>query len=533
MLIIRKNQLNKLVVTASQNRSLPNPYYLFAFTHILSREEVNFVGYIVSSNTRYDQFELIESPFEDLSLTPPLVTFPYLGQYYYEIYEQNSSTNTDPNLATNEVENGRAYVIVKNDNETECLYEQYISPNETNQNIIFISESEEVCLTPEPTPSMTATVSPTAQVTPSMTPTFTQTPTETPTQTPSATCPITTQYLEVQLQENTKFKLVLWNDEGFSSPATALCDYVISGVAYGSLGTIFYGQETILAGQHQHQFDLAPVLQPDEIVIDFNVISYSASTCVCPVNLVLPTPNPTSTPTYTPTNTNTPSHTPTNTSTPTSTPTYTLTNTNTPSHTPTNTITPTNTQSPTATCSLITQYVEYNVFNTFGRTGFVSLYEDSASLTPALAQCDYDFYFNVTRPTGLPDLQFTVTLPQGHSQVLFDWTGQITQIQGLQITGYSVSDCVCPTNLIIPEYSTCASFNVFSNPTGETRVFNFTSSNGTPTSITGTSVTFSCISDTLVVEGGAYTITYYQSVPCTIPTQTPTQTPSQTPTPSG
>ena len=534
MLIIRKNQLNKLVVTASQNRSLPNPYYLFAFTHILSREEVNFVGYIVSSNTRYDQFELIESPFEDLSLTPPLVTFPYLGQYYYEIYEQNSSTNTDPSLATNEVENGRAYVIVKNDNETECLYEQYISPNETNQNIIFISESEEVCLTPEPTPSMTATVSPTAQVTPSMTPTFTQTPTETPTQTPSATCPITTQYLEVQLEENTKFKLVLWNQPDYTSPANALCDYTISGVAYGSLGTIFYGQETILAGQHQHQFDLAPVLQPGEIVIDFNVISYSASTCVCPVNLVLPTPNPTSTPTYTPTNTNTPSHTPTNTSTPT----YTPTNTNTPSHTPTNTITPTNTQSPTATCSLITQYVEYNVDTTFGTTGNIRLYEDSAGMIPAFAQCDYTFNVYAESTNG-PDVAFNTTIPQGQTGVNFDLSSQTSQITYLTITGHSISECPCPTTLVISEYSECAIFQVASNPTGETRVWNYSMRDGSPFSITASSANLGAIiTESLVVEGGGYTVTLYQSVPCTFrvtptQTQTQTQTPSQTPTPSG
>jgi len=288
MLIIRKNQLNKLVVTASQNRSLPNPYYLFSFTHILSREEVNFIGYIVSSNTRYDQFELIESAPEDLSLTPPVVTFPYLGQYYYEIYEQTSSTNLDPALATNEVENGRAYIIVKNDNETECLYEQYVSDNETNQNIIFVSDQEEQCLTPEPTPSMTPTNTPTNTVTRTVTPTNTETPTQTPTLTPTATCPITTQYLEVELQDNTKFKLILWNEPDFGTPATALCDYTISGVAFGDMGTTYFGTEQILQGQHQKQFNLAPILQEGEIVINFAALSANTSTCVCPVDVILP-----------------------------------------------------------------------------------------------------------------------------------------------------------------------------------------------------------------------------------------------------
>jgi len=156
---------------------------------------------------------------------------------------------------------------------------------------------ETPCISPSPTPS----------ITPSNTPT--QTPTQT--QTPTSTCPVTTEYLEVDLSENTKFKLILWNQPNFTSPATANCNYIISGSAYGSLGTIFTGQETILSGEHQHQFDLAPVLQPGEIVTSFDVLGYTLSGCPCPVDLILPilptpTPTTTSTPTVTPTNTQTP-----------------------------------------------------------------------------------------------------------------------------------------------------------------------------------------------------------------------------------
>lgn len=124
--------------------------------------------------------------------------------------------------------------------------------------------------------------------TPTATAQPTLTPTQTPSMTPTPTCPLTTQYLEVQLEDNTKFKLILWNQSDFTSPANALCDYVISGQAVGDLGTVYNGQETILAGQHQHQFNLAPVLQPGEIVISFTVFSYTAPTCACPINLVLP-----------------------------------------------------------------------------------------------------------------------------------------------------------------------------------------------------------------------------------------------------
>lgn len=155
-------------------------------------------------------------------------------------------------------------------------------------------------------------------------PTPTTTPTNTPTMTPTTSCPITTQYLEVELFDNTKFKLILWNDAGFTSAANALCDYQISGTAYGSLGTVYSGVETINSGQHQHQFNLGPILQPGEVVTAFDVYSYSATTCVCPVNLILPaqpTPTPTMTQTQTPTNTPTQTNTQTPTTTPTMTPT--------------------------------------------------------------------------------------------------------------------------------------------------------------------------------------------------------------------
>ena len=51
--------------------------------------------------------------------------------------------------------------------------------------------------------------------TPSNTPTPSVTPSYTPTPTITSTCPITTQYLEVQLSDKTKFKLLLWNNSNY------------------------------------------------------------------------------------------------------------------------------------------------------------------------------------------------------------------------------------------------------------------------------------------------------------------------------
>lgn len=127
---------------------------------------------------------------------------------------------------------------------------------------------------------------------PSPTPTAepTSTPTMTPTPTPTPTCGEITQYLKIELQDNTKFKLSLYNDQAYTSPTDALCDYPISGVAFGNSGTTYYGVETIFQGQHNKQFDLAPVLLPGEIVSNFAALSYSSTTCACPTRIELPLP---------------------------------------------------------------------------------------------------------------------------------------------------------------------------------------------------------------------------------------------------
>lgn len=146
MLIIRKNQTNNLIATVSMNKTLSNPYYLFSFQHIASKERVSFIPQVIISNTRYDKFRFVESPNVDLSSTPPSVYFEYIGQYYYSIYEQVSPTNTNPALAYNKLESGRAWVIVNNDSVQECLFEPYISPDEEFSQVIYVSEEEQNCI---------------------------------------------------------------------------------------------------------------------------------------------------------------------------------------------------------------------------------------------------------------------------------------------------------------------------------------------------------------------------------------------------
>ena len=109
---------------------------------------------------------------------------------------------------------------------------------------------------------------------------------ESPITTTTTTCPPTVQqYLEVELSESTKFKLSLWNDSGFTSVATAQCNYSVSGTAYGDLGTTYTGEQVILEDQHVHNFNLADVLNPGEIVTGFTVYNVNTTLCSCPVDV--------------------------------------------------------------------------------------------------------------------------------------------------------------------------------------------------------------------------------------------------------
>lgn len=185
-MIIRKNETNNLIATVSMNKTLPNPYYLFSFQHIASKERISFYPQVITSNVRYDKFRFVEAPNTNLSTSPPQVYFEYVGQYYYSIYENITSGSTDISLAYNKLESGRAWVIIGDDNTQECFFEPYISNDEDFAQVIYVSDQEQECLNPI-TPSITPSNTPTPSITPSITPTMTNTPTNTPSHTPTLT----------------------------------------------------------------------------------------------------------------------------------------------------------------------------------------------------------------------------------------------------------------------------------------------------------------------------------------------------------
>jgi hypothetical protein len=183
MLIIKTKQRNSLVVTVSQNSTIPNPEWLFSFTHIFSKQQVRFIPTDISvTRSRYDEFEFIEGTGVGE------IAFPYEGQYNYAIFQQPAgSGNLNPTLSDGAVEYGTAVVIVSSADTTNEYYVEFISDNEFNSNYIFAPNELNPPPPPSPSPTPTSTTTPTPTITSTTTPTPTPTNTETPTTTPTAT----------------------------------------------------------------------------------------------------------------------------------------------------------------------------------------------------------------------------------------------------------------------------------------------------------------------------------------------------------
>ncbi len=367
MLLIKKGQTNTLSVSVSLNATISNPYYLFSFTNILSKEKVNFVPNNITNGTedRYDEFEFIEGTPVNLTASTPTVNFIYEGQYWCEIYQQSGSTNTNPSLSSGMIWDGRAQVL---DDCPDDQYYQWESDNEDNANYIFLA-SDEVCgITPSPTPTPsitpTKTTTPTPTSTPvpspSVTPTSTVTPTVTttpsPTPTPNPVCPseltysispdpigFSGTYTMVGFGYSQNLGFIIINTSG-AAPDGEFYPVFREGatnnfIAASFLGAIYQGwyiTDTTFANYTLISTDLVAIF-------NYNYpkpgLQTNGSTITYPSNCPTQTPTPTKTPTRTPT--------PTATKTPTPTPTITPTTTQSP--TPTSTLTPTPTPSGTPT----------------------------------------------------------------------------------------------------------------------------------------------------------------------------------------
>jgi hypothetical protein len=100
MIHLTKTETNTIVLTLTEKQLLTSPNYLFVFTNRSTNLEVKFVKLFASDTSlykdRYNEFSIVTNTYFATKLE---------GQYTYEIYEQASTSNTNPS-GLNKLETG-------------------------------------------------------------------------------------------------------------------------------------------------------------------------------------------------------------------------------------------------------------------------------------------------------------------------------------------------------------------------------------------------------------------------------------------
>jgi hypothetical protein len=91
MIRFTKGQTQNIILTLTEKQLLTNPNYLFVFKNRSANTEVKFVKLNATDvslyKDRYNEFSIVTNTNFGSSLN---------GQYVYQIYEQASTSNTNP-----------------------------------------------------------------------------------------------------------------------------------------------------------------------------------------------------------------------------------------------------------------------------------------------------------------------------------------------------------------------------------------------------------------------------------------------------
>jgi hypothetical protein len=101
MLLLNNGQVSEeLIVTLNEKRTLDTGFYLFIFTHMLTKQVITKIFAFTDDESDYpDRYNSFIFP------TAALFTGHPVGQWIYQVYEQVSASNVDPDGLT-EVERG-------------------------------------------------------------------------------------------------------------------------------------------------------------------------------------------------------------------------------------------------------------------------------------------------------------------------------------------------------------------------------------------------------------------------------------------
>jgi len=91
MIRFTKGQTQNIILTLTEKQLLTNPNYLFVFTNRSANTEIKFVKLNATDlslyKDRYNEFSIVTNTNFGSSLN---------GQYVYQVYEQASTSNTNP-----------------------------------------------------------------------------------------------------------------------------------------------------------------------------------------------------------------------------------------------------------------------------------------------------------------------------------------------------------------------------------------------------------------------------------------------------
>lgn len=103
-ILINQNTTSDIVLTLTEKTTLSVPVFLFQFKNIVEKTSYYCIMPDISSyKNRYNEFTFTEGT--NLPLSGELILGAG-GQYEYFVYEQTSTTNLDPTLATGLIESG-------------------------------------------------------------------------------------------------------------------------------------------------------------------------------------------------------------------------------------------------------------------------------------------------------------------------------------------------------------------------------------------------------------------------------------------
>ena len=121
MIYLTKGATSQIILSLKEKQTLSAPNYLFVFTHRGSNIEVKFVILNAADTSafkdRFNQFSIVTNTYFGTQDS---------GEWEYQIYEQTSTTNTNPANATGLIETG----IMRLSESTSFTYTKH-QPNNT------------------------------------------------------------------------------------------------------------------------------------------------------------------------------------------------------------------------------------------------------------------------------------------------------------------------------------------------------------------------------------------------------------------